>query len=138
MCCFSFFVFGTFLKTDISKGVDVWEGRAGGGGTERTTEKGVMGVGEGSFRGGGTTGGRGGRGGAGNNSSAVKSLLGLTVRFFHSWIFSHLVFFKNRCVNCVFTHVVKTKPQRKAVAKNLAILSLLGLLRFLSILCRRV
>ena len=37
----------------------MWEG-GGGRETERTTEKGVMGVGEGSFRGGGTTGGGGG------------------------------------------------------------------------------
>ena len=53
-----------------------------------------MGVGEDIWWEGGTTQNR--------DELVVNSLFGLTVRAFYSTL---AVYFKNRCVNCVFTHV---------------------------------
>ena len=75
---------------------------------ETTIEKGAMGVGEGSMYV-----GVGGRGGGRGKGGQLTSRDELFVNFFWSYssflFFIHRVlvtwYFKNRCVNCVFTHV---------------------------------
>ena len=71
---------------------DIYMAGGGGGGrreeTERTTEKGVMGVGKDSWGGGGG----GGNSGRGRDELFVNGLLDPTVRVFNSSTFSRLVF----------------------------------------------